>query len=63
MNIYYWSGNKYFDIGVSCQPSAISLKEKLASKKNYSAFQINKLHRHNQNLVGALHNKNAFHVP
>ncbi len=62
MNIYYWSGNKYFDIAVSCQPSAISLKEKLASKKNCSAFQIDELHPHNQNLVGALHNKNAFYV-
>jgi hypothetical protein len=28
----------------------------------YSAFQIDELHRHNQSLVGTLHNKNAFHV-
>jgi hypothetical protein len=28
-----------------------------------SAFQIDKLHGHNQSLVGTLHNKNVFHVP
>ena len=30
---------------------------------NYSAFQIDELHRHNQNPIGTLYNKNEFHVP
>jgi hypothetical protein len=29
----------------------------------YSAFQIDELYGHNQNLVGTFYNKNAFHVP